>query len=94
MRVVCDEGNRQLSEVEFEGSGDDVDVLVGIRGDVGLLSICGANQAINEPNDESVAFSEGSIQSNEKEKGNSFRKNRALTSIKGQLDIFNQLTEA
>lgn len=26
--VICDEGDRQLSEVQFEGPSDDVDVLV------------------------------------------------------------------
>lgn len=48
--IVCDEGNRQLSEVEFEGSGDDVDVLISIRGNISLLSVCGANQSIHHPN--------------------------------------------
>lgn len=43
--VIRDEGNRQLSEVQLEGPGDDVDVLVSLRRNVGLLSICGANQS-------------------------------------------------
>lgn len=37
--VVRDEGDGQLSEIELQGSRDDVDVLVGACGDVGLLTI-------------------------------------------------------
>lgn len=39
--VVRDEGNRQLSEVQLEGAGDDVDVLVSVRRNVRLFPICG-----------------------------------------------------
>lgn len=28
--IICDQGNRQLSKIEFEGPGDDVDVLIRI----------------------------------------------------------------
>lgn len=45
--IIRDEGNRQLSEVEFEGSGDDVDVLVSVWGNISLLSICGAKSLVN-----------------------------------------------
>lgn len=91
MCIIRDERNRQLSEVEFEGSGDDVDVLVGVRGDISLLSVCGAKRSIRRTKRTMnlVTLCEGKMQF-------SFRKKQraTLTSIKGQLDIFNQLTEA
>lgn len=50
--IICDEGDRQLSEVEFEGPSDDVDVLVSTRGNISFFSICGG-----KPN-QSVTFRE------------------------------------
>lgn len=44
--VVRDEGDRQLSEVELQGTGDDVDVVVDVGGDVSFLSICRTSQDI------------------------------------------------
>lgn len=43
--VVRDEGDRQLSEVQLQRSGDDVDVLVSVAGNVSFLSVCGASQS-------------------------------------------------
>lgn len=44
--IICDERNRQLSEVQFEGAGDDVDVLVSAGRNICLFSIWSRKQSL------------------------------------------------
>lgn len=79
MSVVRDEGDRQLSEVQLQRSGDDVDVLVSVAGNVSFLSVCGASQS-----SDSVGISRDILK---KEKV-------SLTSVKGELDVLDEFAEA
>lgn len=40
VRVVGDEGNGQVPEVQLQGSGDDVDVFIRAGGNVRFFSVC------------------------------------------------------
>ncbi|TNN56466.1 hypothetical protein EYF80_033336 [Liparis tanakae] len=84
--VVGDEGDGQLPEVELEGSGDDVEVLVRGRGNVRLLAVCGATKKTER--DEPVG--------GWRMKDIGFRGEAGgpLASVEGQLDVFDQLAEA
>lgn len=75
--IICDQGNRQLSKIEFEGPSDDVDVLVSICRNISLLPICEETRLI-KPTQTRAESSDVRLLSKQ-----------ALTSVECQLDIFN-----
>lgn len=82
--VVSDEGDGQLSEVELEGSRDDVDVLVGAGGDVGLLTVCSCERRKG-----SSENGRGTLRT-----AHARWDREGLTSVEGQFDVLDQLAEA
>lgn len=41
VQFKCNDGNGEVSQVQFQSTGNDVDVSIGTGTDVGLVPICG-----------------------------------------------------